>query len=455
MSGGTEPRSGVSGRDTARRDPRRQTAAVIAALVLSLAGAAGCSSSDAPAAAPPPTTTLSPYQQERHDGLNRLLEQWSQALRTGDEQALRALIDPHAAPGFLDAQLALARDLQTVDFAEFGFHLGDDPEVFVPPEIADRLGADDSWGAPVYLDFRLAGVDEAPIHTPVGLIAAHRGDHWTLVSTKELQDGTHPTLPPGPWAFGAVSGTRVPVPGAGESLVLAHPGHESEVEALRGMLPAAISAVADFWGTDWDRSVVVEIADSAEEFSALTGNPADRTDVAAASISLDSDAPGHGQRVVFAPGAVSTMSAQDARMVLQHELSHVAVRTKVGRGAPTWLLEGTADYVAQRPEGGPASPPAPVPLVAAMVSAHGAPDELPKNKDFSGPNASLAYQLARSAVDYIVDAYGEDGLRTVHGALAVGGLDDAAKDKAMQGAVGVNMNSFATGWSDWLGTRFG
>src|SRR5699024_4502671 len=252
------------------------------------------------------------------------------------------LVDPQAAPGFLAAQRALARHLQSVDFAEFGFRLGDDPEVFVPPEVADRLGADDSWGAPVYLDFRLAGVDEATIHTPVGLIAAQRGDHWTLVSTEELQDGTHPTLPPGPWAFGPVTATGVPVPGAGESLVLAHPGDEPEVDALRRMLPSANSAVADFWGTDWDRSVVVEIADSAEEFSALTGNPAERTDVAAASLSLDSDAPGHGQRVVFAPGALTTMSAQDSRMVLQHELSHVAVRTKVGRGAPTWLLEGTA-----------------------------------------------------------------------------------------------------------------
>src|SRR5699024_9973575 len=98
---------------------------------------------------------------------------------------------------------------------------------------------------------------------------------------------------------------------------------------------------------------------------------------------------------------------------------------------------------------------APVPLVSAMVSAHGAPNELPKNKDFSGPNASLAYELARSAVEYIVETYGEDGLRKVHDALAVGGLDDAAVDKAMQGAVGVTMNEFANGWSGWLGSRFG
>ncbi|QDQ97892.1 hypothetical protein [Tomitella fengzijianii] len=434
--------------------PARAAAAVLAAAFLFLGGCASDAGTGSTPSATADSEPLSPFQQARHDGVNALLASWATALQNDDEDALRRLVDPQAAPGFLESQLALARNLASVDFADFGFHIGDDPEVFVPASIAERLGAIDAWGPPVYLDFRLDGVDDAMIHTPVGLIAARRGDHWTLVSTQELQDGTHATLPAGSWAYGPVEQTPVPIDGAGGSLVLSHPEDAAEADRVRGILPGAVAAVTDFWGEGWDRTVVVEISDSADEFSGLTGNPADRTDVAAATISLDSDTPANGQRIVFAPGALTRMPSADAHMVLQHELAHAAVRADVGRGAPTWLLEGTADYVAER-QVGVVSAPAPVPLVAAMVSAHGAPDELPQNKDFTGANAALAYRLARSAADYIVATYGEDGLRSVHEALGVGGLDAAAQDQALDKAIGVKMNDFASGWSQWLASRFG
>lgn len=429
---------------------------VCGAVVVSVLAACGSSPPASEAGGATSTAGESAYESQRLAAVEPVLEAWGAALRDDDETTLRSLIDPHAAPGFEKAQIRLARDLQGADFDEFEFGLGDGPDVFVPQDIADRLGAIDEWGAPVQLNFRLAGVDDATVRSPVGVILARRPDGWKLVSTHELQDGTHATWPAGPWDFGPVTQTRVPVDGAGGSLVLAHPGHGAGVDAVERMLPEAVGEVSDFWGADWDRTVVVEIADSSEEFSKLTGNPSKRSDIAAASISFDSDVAGHGQRVVFAPGALTAMSAGDARLVLQHELSHVAVRTDVGRGAPTWLLEGTADYVAELgADSGADAAGAPVPLVAAMVDAHGPPGALPKNSDFAGPNASLAYELARSVADYIVDEYGEDGLRAVHRALGGGGLDDAAKDEALRGAIGVGMGRFTSGWSAWLGDRFG
>lgn len=436
-------------------NPRRH-AAIAACLAAAVLGGvlSACSSQGTSETSATAEQSASPYEAERRTGTETLLHDWARALRTDDEQALRDLIDPDAAPGFVDSQLQLARDLQGADFDSFGFSIGDDAEVFVPQDIANRLDAIDAWGPPVYLDFRLAGVDDATLHTPVGAIVARRGDTWKLVSTDELQNGTHPTWPAGPWVFGPVTSKRVPVEGIGDSLVLAHPPDTDEIDAVSGILPGSIAAVSDFWGTDWDRTVAVEIADNADEFSQLTGNPAERTDVAAASISFDSDVPAHGQRIVFGPGALTKMSPDAAQLVLTHELSHVAVREDVGRGAPTWLLEGTADYVAGRSPGGPAAAD-PIPLVAAMVDAHGAPNALPSDSDFAGPNADLAYELARSVADYIVETHGEDGLRAVHGALAGGGQDDDAKDEAMRGAIGTDMNQFTSGWSAWLGKRFG
>jgi len=54
-----------------------------------------------------------------------------------------------------------------------------------------------------------------------------------------------------------------------------------------------------------------------------------------------------------------------------------------------------------------------------------------------------------------VGADGPDGLVQVTELDRAGVERDAAQDEAMQGAVGVTMNDFTTGWSDWLGKRFG
>ncbi len=417
----------------------------------------GCASAATDSGGVKPTTDVAnPYQAERKAQMQPVLDQWAQALRDGDEEALRALTDPAAAPDFIQRQMRAAGGISKLDFTRWDFTIGDDPEVFVPQGIADRVGGLDVAAPPVYLNFQLAGVDEKPVSTPVGVIMARRGDTWTLVSDNETADSTHATWPAGPWVFGPTESLKVPSGTSGDAgLVLFHPGSESAAGLVAAMLPDAVTAISDFWGTDWDRSVVVEIAASDEEFSALTGNEMGRTDVAAASISLrkDGEQDGHGQRIVFSPSAFDRLDELQRTIVLRHELTHLAVRRDTGRGAPAWLVEGMPDYVAYRGLGVPLRDA--VPQVAAMVAANGPPDSLPEDIAFAGTMADLAYQLGRTVSDFVVATMGEDKLKELHRALAIGGLAEGPLDAAVMQVTGMNMNQFTTAWSQWLGAQFG
>lgn len=434
---------------------RRGAATVWAPLIGALAAAVllvSCGSAD-PEPQAEPSRVEDPLAQSRRAGAEPVLAQWAQALTTGDTQLLETVIDPGAPDGVLAAQQARATAAADLDFTRFELVLGDDPDVYVRQEIADRIGADDVWAPPLYLEFQLAGVDEYPMRTKVGAILAKRGEDWTVVSVDETADSMHPSWPAGPWEFGPVLGTAVPVDRAGESLILSHPGDEAQAAQLAEALPDAIARVTDFWGADWDRTVVLEIAADQEEFGAITGQADPDSVSAAAAIVYESDRPGHGQRIVFAPGAIERMDEFQLGVVLRHELSHVATRADTGRGAPGWLIEGTGDYVGFR--GTDTELADAVPAVASMVATHGAPDSLPEDVQYTGPMADLAYQLGRTMIDYIVTAYDEDRLIELHDRLGDGGRAPEEVDEIVQEVLGVSMNRLTSDWSVWLGETFG
>lgn len=429
----------------------RRSAGVLVLSAALVAGCAGAGDSGPGAAA----EVSNPYQEQRTAQIQPVLDQWARALRAGDADALRALTDDAAEPGFLERQLRTSEGLRGLDFSQWSLSVGEGSEVFVPQAIADRVGALDVAAPPVYLTFQLAGADEEPVRTPVGVVLARRGDTWTLVGDGEIADSAHATWPAGPWVYGPTDSLAVPMGDAGSGLVLFHPAAEAQAAMAAELLPGAVAAVAEFWGPDWDRSVVLEIAATDEEFSALTGNRMGRTDIAAASISLREDGAqdGHGQRIVFSPTAFDRLDELQRGIVLRHELTHIAVRRETGRGAPAWLVEGVPDYVAYRSVELPLRDA--VPQVAAMVAANGPPDSLPEDSAFAGPMADLAYQLGRTVADFVAATMGEETLRELHRAVAVGGLAEDSLDEAVRGATGMNMNQFTTAWSRWLGAQFG
>ena len=99
-------------------------------------------------------------------------------------------------------------------------------------------------------------------------------------------------------------------------------------------LDGAVTAVERFWGSDWPPEIVVVATGSAQQFQAAADLDPGREwkDIAAVAVADEVDVANRrvvGARIVLAPGA-SEMSDQALRIVLTHELFHLAARADAG-----------------------------------------------------------------------------------------------------------------------------
>lgn len=399
-------------------------------------------------------TAISDSDRQRQAGVEHLLDRWATALRAADHDAIRDLIDPAAAPDFVDRQLARADALAAVDLDSFSYAIVPGPETPVPPRIAATLSVTDLWAPDVRLEYALAGSDAAPAALPVSLVVTRRDDRWYLLSDSALDEYGRRTHP-GPWDFGPVVVERVPAPGSsGEvSTIIGHADRQAEIDALATQLTTAVPAVTDMWGTDWAQRAVVFVASTPEEFDGLVSGGRGSTDasLAAATIS-DPITPGTaptGQRIVFGPHSAEEFTDHSRETVLRHELTHVAARSATGEGAPLWLLEGFADYTAHRGRGFDFAEIAPT--LRRVVREHGAPTVLPNDTAFGagGTTAALAYESAWSVADYVAQRYSEASLVDLYRSLARGPLDPAVFDATLERLFGTTARGFVADW----GTR--
>lgn len=202
----------------------------------------------------------------------------------------------------------------------------------------------------------------------------------------------------------------------------------------------AVAAVDKFWGTDWDREIVIIATGSQQEFLAQAGLDPNRQwqDIAAVSVADHVDLARRratGQRMVFAPGAAA-MGDQALRIVLTHELFHLAARADTALDAPRWLVEGVADFVAR-----PATPLGPG---AAADTA------LPTDADLdaAGPQRVRGYDRAWWFARFVADTYGVDALRRLYVEACGAGHGDF--ETAVHRALNTDTAGLRARWAQWL-----
>ncbi|WP_425574766.1 hypothetical protein [Mycolicibacterium pallens] len=209
---------------------------------------------------------------------------------------------------------------------------------------------------------------------------------------------------------------------------------------VAGDIGDAVAAVEKFWGTDWDREIVIIATGSQQEFLAQAGLDPNRQwqDIAAVSVADHVDLAHHrasGQRMVFAPGAAA-MSDQSLRIVLTHELFHLAARADTALDAPRWLVEGVADFVAR--------PATPLPPGAAADTA------LPTDADLdaAGPQRVRGYDRAWWFARFVADSYGVDALRRLYVEACGPGHGDF--ETAVHRALNTDTAALRARWAQWL-----
>jgi hypothetical protein len=164
---------------------------------------------------------------------------------------------------------------------------------------------------------------------------------------------------------------------------------------------------------------------------------------------------------VVNPATFGTLQPDGRRVVITHELTHVAIRSSTTRPAPLWLSEGMADYVGYLGLGLPRSRVA-APWLS-RVRAGTAPRRLPSDADFDPAHTRIApaYAAAWLACSRLADRYGQARLvafyravagaapqgRSTHGTAQPGTASPAAAaDRAFGSVLGTTERAFVASW---------
>jgi hypothetical protein len=394
--------------------------------------------------APKSVTSVDP---NRAGAVETLLRGRADALARRDERAFLSTLDPYADQDFLAKQKAMFANLAGVPLDEWSYVLHQEDTIDVSA-LAKTTGADELWAPAVDLRYALHGADLVPTTRTMGYLFARRGTTWYLRSDTALDDQGRKTWR-GPWDFASCQ-----VISTIQGIVLFHPGSESMAERLSGELDTSIAAVSAFWGTGWSQRVALMLPDTPEEMRALVGPGFPVESVVAVAVADRVDVDHHtvaGQRVVLSPLGSRALSVASLRVVLRHEILHVAARAETVDGSPMWLLEGFADYVGYRESG--ITLPQGAPDLADEVKKAGPPTSLPEDKDFraEGRDLDLAYQKAWSMARFVAETHGEDKLVAMYRTLAAAGPVSASQtDNLLRGVIGIDRAGLIDGWRQYL-----
>ncbi|MEU8776094.1 hypothetical protein [Streptomyces sp. NPDC048606] len=269
----------------------------------------------------------------------------------------------------------------------------------VPPHPGAQLRV------PALLRYRLAGHDTAPVEArrEVEVARTEAGGAYRV-----LGDRPAPGAPPQLWDQGPVEVVR-----GAHTLVLASGRPPGEAAALAEGADRAVPAVGAAWPGEWARRVVVLAPASLDAMAALLGRPAaEYRGLGAVTTGRVGAGPAPADRVVINPEGWAQLGEEGRRVVLTHEVTHVATRAATTARTPQWLSEGFADWAAYR--GGSLAPDRVAPTLARAVREGRIPATLPADADFAfggDPQATArAYEGAWLACRLIADRWGEDKL---------------------------------------------
>ena len=403
-----------------------------------------------PMGAVSPAPPVDQAEASRTEAITDLLDRRAEAMRDRDEQAFLATLDPAAGEPFRATQQRLFANLADIPFSEWSYELHPDDELDITDLPAEMTAdAAELWAPAVDLRYALRGGDVTPTTRGMGyLFAQHDDGSWYLRSDSALEQLGRRTWR-GPWDFG-----RCRITPTRHGIVLSHPGNEPMVERLVRELDPSVRAVREIWPTRWSERVVLMLPDSPGEMRALVGPdfPVDSVVAVAVADRVDnSTRTVAGQRVVLSPNGVRALSIPSLRVVLRHEITHVAARADTVDGSPTWLLEGFADYVGYRDSDVTLEEGAPD--LAKQVRGGSPPNKLPEDRAFrsSGSDLDQAYQQSWSLARFIAERYGEDTLVRLYRKLAAVGPASARKtDDMLRDVLGVDRAELVWGWQGYL-----
>jgi hypothetical protein len=401
------------------------------------------SSAAAAAATSPPPSAADRAAAARLRAVRTLLDTRAAALLRRDRAGWLAGVDP-AAAALRARQAAMLTNIAAVPLSSWRYTID-------PRDAAGRTDSSGGWTVRVSLGYGLRDADPAPTTRPLVLtFTDHRGRWLLSADDRRSADGTRTWR--GPWEHG-----RLLVRTGVSSLVLAHPANAARLDSFVATVDGAVPRVRATVGGRLPRRVAVLIPDDEKEMSALVGEKLVLATIAAVAVA-DSVDTGRdralGQRIVVNPANIDRLGALGRRVVLEHEVTHLATRGETGPRTPIWLVEGLADWVGYRDSG--LSPfQVADELHAALGTGHW-PGRLPVAGDFTGdsPRLALAYEEAWSACRLIADIAGPAALVRLYRAVGTAPDPSGALDAQLRRTVQESTAQFTMRWRHSVMTEF-
>jgi hypothetical protein len=152
---------------------------------------------------------------------------------------------------------------------------------------------------------------------------------------------------------------------------------------------------------------------------------------------------------VVDPRRLAQLSSVGLRILLQHEVTHLADAAATSESTPTWLVEGFAEYVGNLGSGQPV--PFAASELAAQVRRGRLPRALPSAAEFSGAHAVIAYESAWLACRLIAARIGTAGLVQFYRAVGrAAAAPNAAADSALHRYLHERSRTFVRQWRAYL-----
>lgn len=342
----------------------------------------------------------------RRDAVQSLFRARSRAVLSGDKAAFLDLVDP-SSETFYAQQSRLYDRLVKVPFTSWSYELREDGSAFEPD--GDQQLPNRASTAHVALQYTFEG-SPSPVNREQYFTLVPDGPGWLLSddrgaagerSQRDVWDFADITV---------VHGAKTLVIGA------ATPDRLRRYARLADL---AVDDVERVWQLAWPRRAVVIVPRSQADMAAIIDSDGKGLDqIAAVTTGHTHTGRTRGDRVVINPKAWPQLNRAGRRVVMTHEVTHLATRASTNRPLPTWMSEGFSDYVAYSQVD--VSDRVVARDLLRLVRNGKTPQSLPGDGDFDAAQGAIgpAYEAAWLVCRYIADRFGEDKLVELYLTLA-------------------------------------
>jgi hypothetical protein len=400
------------------------------------------------------------YERERarDEAVKAMFGRRADAVLKRDANAFMADLDG-ADAAFVARQREVFDSLGKLDFATWEYRLRDD-EYSVTSIDWRKYGRTADVALPVLtLHYQLKGYDRRPVVRRVVYTVVRRGDRWLIANDRDLQESTSSgtSVRRDPWENGPITVAK-----SKNGLVIGHPDDADAIKGIQKEVESAIRHVSSYVGKAWGEKTVVILPSDHEELQYILENPDVPFEFAAIAhpefTTLDEDYLGlfAGTRVVINPENFNPSSSFN-RLLIRHELTHVALFERTGPLSPRWLVEGIAEWVGNA--GSDLPTPRLAPSLADLVEEDGVPDYLPLDSDFGIiGDAGVGYESGWMLCRYIASRYGRDKLLRLYVEMGTReGLDKPGQKfpNALREVLGTDEAALLKAWRPYVRAALG